>query len=87
VLMAIERNCLQHIIFDNQVLHSHRALAALLGVIFRLPPIKQALAARQLKSRYLTHIVNRLHWQPAVDYPDQDPGLTKGKDIPNTLAN
>ena len=37
VLMAIERNTLQHIIFDNQVLFSHRALATLLSVIFRLP--------------------------------------------------
>jgi Pyruvate/2-oxoacid:ferredoxin oxidoreductase delta subunit len=64
VLMAIERNTLQHIIFDNQVLFSHRALAVLLGVIFRLPPVKQLLACRQLKSRYLETIVERLEWQP-----------------------
>jgi hypothetical protein len=51
--MAIERGTLQHLIFDNQVLFSHRALAAVLGVILKLPPIKQALASRQIKSRYL----------------------------------
>jgi NAD-dependent dihydropyrimidine dehydrogenase PreA subunit len=64
VLMAIERNTLQHIIFDNQVLHSHRALAVLLGVIIKLPPVQRLLASRQLRSRYLAAVVQRLHWQP-----------------------
>jgi ferredoxin len=53
VLMAIERGCLQNLIFDNQAHLSHRAMAAVLGVILRLPPVKQALASRQLRSRYL----------------------------------
>jgi len=65
VLMAIERNTLQHIIFDNQVLFSHRALATLLSVIFALPPAKRLLASRQLKSRYLEALISRLKWQPA----------------------
>jgi ferredoxin len=64
ILMAIERNTLQHIIFDNQVLHSHRALAALLGVIIKLPPVQRLLATRQLRSRYLETMVQRLQWQP-----------------------
>jgi Pyruvate/2-oxoacid:ferredoxin oxidoreductase delta subunit len=64
VLMAIERNKLQEIIFDNQVLHSHRALAALLGAVFRLPPIQRLLANRQLRSRYLASMIHRLKWQP-----------------------
>jgi ferredoxin len=64
VLMAIERGTLQHIIFDNQVLFSHRALATLLGVLFRLPPFKQLLASKQLHSRYLESLVQRLDWQP-----------------------
>ena len=38
VLMAIERGKLQDLIFDNQALLSHRAMAAILGVILRLPP-------------------------------------------------
>jgi len=46
VMMAIERGKLQNLIFDNQVLASHRALAAVLGVILKLPPIKQALASQ-----------------------------------------
>ena len=53
VVMAIERGGLQHLVFDNRTLASHRAMAAVLGVILRLPPLKQALASRQLKSRYL----------------------------------
>jgi hypothetical protein len=64
MLMAIERGTLQHVIFDNQVLHSHRALAALLGALFKLPPVKRMLAGRQLKSRYLEALIDRFQWQP-----------------------
>jgi len=53
VLMAIERGKLQNLIFDNHVLWSHRALAAMLGVILKLPPVKRALASEQIGSRYL----------------------------------
>ena len=53
VIMAIERGKLQHLIFDNRVLWHHRALAAVLGAILRLPPIKRAMASKQVKSRYL----------------------------------
>ncbi len=60
VRMAIERGKLQHLIFDNHVLKSHRALAAVLGVILKLPPIKQALASQQVKSRYLEALINHM---------------------------
>jgi ferredoxin len=59
ILMAIERGKLQHLIFDNQVLFSHRALAALFGVIFKLPPAKQILASKQMRSRYLETMLGR----------------------------
>ena len=59
VVMAIERGTLQHLVFDNRVLASHRALAALLGVILRLPPLKQILASRQIKSRYLEALLQK----------------------------
>lgn len=85
VLMAIERNMLQHIIFDNQVLRSHRALAALLGVILKLPPVKRTLAARQLQSRYLERLIQRLHWQPSVEYTAEPP--PKMEPPNKTLAN
>jgi len=57
--MAIERGNLQDLIFDNRILWSHRALAALFGVILRLPPLKQVLANRQMKSRYLETLVEK----------------------------
>jgi len=59
VVMALERGKLQNLIFDNRVLWQHRALAAVLGVILRLPPIDRALATRQVKSRYLEALVER----------------------------
>lgn len=59
MIMAIERNKLQHLIFDNRVLWNHRALAAVLGVILKLPPVKQALASRQVKSRYLETLISK----------------------------
>jgi ferredoxin len=53
VLMAIERGTLQDLIFDNRAHLSHRAMAAILGAILKLSPVKRALASEQLRSRYL----------------------------------
>ncbi|MDP2349863.1 MAG: 4Fe-4S dicluster domain-containing protein [Chloroflexota bacterium] len=60
VLMAIERGKLQDCIFDNRALFSHRAMAAVLGVILRLPPTKQVLATKQMRSRYLVTLLERV---------------------------
>ena len=60
VVMAIERGKLQNLIFDNQALWNHRALAGILGVILKLPPAKQILANEQIKSRYLEKLITRL---------------------------
>lgn len=57
VMMAIERGKLQNLIFDNQAFFSHRAMAAIFGVILKLPPIKQILACEQIKSRYLGRLL------------------------------
>ena len=62
VVMAIERGNIQDLIFDNQVLWSHRALAGVLGVILKLPPFKQALASQQVKSRYLEALINHAQY-------------------------
>src|SRR5271157_122903 len=58
VLMAIERGGLQDLIFDNQALASHRAMAAILGAILKLPPLKQVMASQQMKSRYLDNLLS-----------------------------
>lgn len=59
VIMAIERGKLPDLIFDNHALASHRAMAAILGVILKLPPIKQAMASEQMKSRYLAWLLEK----------------------------
>jgi ferredoxin len=60
VVMAIERGGLQDLIFDNRALLSHRMMAAILGAILKLPPIKQTLASKQMKSRYLENLIARV---------------------------
>jgi NAD-dependent dihydropyrimidine dehydrogenase PreA subunit len=59
VKMAIERGTLEHLLFDNHVLWSHRALAALLGAVLRMPPVKRSLASSQLSSRYLEQLCRK----------------------------
>lgn len=61
VMMAIERGKLQNLIFDNQALWSHRAMAAILGVLLKLPPLKQAMASEQIKSRYFAKLLADYH--------------------------
>ncbi len=60
ILMAIERGKLQNLIFDNNALLSHRAMAAILGVILKLPPLKQAMASNQMKSVYLDNLLSKM---------------------------
>lgn len=59
VAMAVERGTLQHLLLDSATLPGHRALAAVLGAILRLPPVSRALAAGQIGSRYLEALIAR----------------------------
>jgi formate hydrogenlyase subunit 6/NADH:ubiquinone oxidoreductase subunit I len=60
VMMAIERGGLEHLIFDNRALFSHRAMAAVLGAILKLAPVKQLIASEQVKSRYLGRLSEKM---------------------------
>jgi len=60
VLMATQRGKLQDLVFDNRVLWSHRALAALLGAVLKLPGVQRSLAQKQLGSRYLERVMARV---------------------------
>jgi Pyruvate/2-oxoacid:ferredoxin oxidoreductase delta subunit len=60
VLMAIEKGTLQNLIFDNQAFGSHRAMAAVLSAILKLPPVKQAMASKQMKSVYLERLIEKV---------------------------
>lgn len=57
VMTAIEKGKLQNLIFDSHALWNHRAMAAILGVILKLPPVSQLMASRQFKSRYLEKLI------------------------------
>lgn len=57
VVSAIEKGQLQHLIFDNQAFASHRAMAAILQAILKLPPIQRAMASEQMKSKYLARLL------------------------------
>jgi len=59
VMMAIERGKLQNLLIDNQVMWHHRALAAVIGAILRLPPVQKTMAKEQVKSRYMEALVAR----------------------------
>lgn len=65
VLQAIERGLLPELIFDNKAMASHRAMAAILGGILSLPPLKQAMASQQMKSRYVARL---LAWWAEVEW-------------------
>jgi NAD-dependent dihydropyrimidine dehydrogenase PreA subunit len=57
VLMALERGKLPQLFFDNQLCLSHRAMAAVIGAILKLSPVKRLLAHKQIKSRYLERLL------------------------------
>ncbi len=59
VLQAIEKGTLQNLVFDNQAFANHRAMAAVLGVIVKLPPLKQMMASKQFKSIYLDKLLSK----------------------------
>jgi ferredoxin len=59
VVMAIERGKLQNLIFDQGAFQSHRVMASILGAILEMPPVKQVMASRQIKSRYFEWLVSR----------------------------
>ncbi|MCG2729628.1 MAG: 4Fe-4S binding protein [Acetobacterium sp.] len=59
VLMAIEKGQLQELIFDNKALFSHRAMAAILSAILKMPPIKKAMASQQMRSVYLEKLIKQ----------------------------
>lgn len=60
VLMAAERGKLQELIFDNQVLYSHRLMAGVLGAVLKLPLVAQNLARKQLRSRYVENLLSKM---------------------------
>jgi NAD-dependent dihydropyrimidine dehydrogenase PreA subunit len=63
VLLAIDKGKLQNLIFDNDALYSHRAMAAILSAILKLPPIKRSMAKDQMRSHYLVKLLGALGYK------------------------
>lgn len=59
VVMAIERGTFAELLVDGQASFGYRAVAAILGALLKMPPLKQALASRQVKSRYLEALLTK----------------------------
>lgn len=53
LLMALERDKLQHLLFDQQDGLHMLALNRLWGAILRMPPVKRALLSEKLRSRFI----------------------------------
>lgn len=59
MLQAIERGKLANLLFSDPTRLSHRTLAAFFSALLALPPAKQLLANRQLKSRFVEGLLTR----------------------------
>lgn len=57
ISVAIDTGTLQNYIFDNYNLITHKFLRSLLGAIFALPPTKQLLANKQLRSKFIKKLI------------------------------
>ncbi len=60
VVLAAKRDSFKISSLTCKPLRSQRAMAAVLGAILRLPPIKRSLAQQQMKSHYLAALIERL---------------------------
>jgi ferredoxin len=60
IRMALERNMLAHLFFDEGRGRGPRLLNRLVQALTRLPPLKQLLATEQLKSRFVRQATKRL---------------------------
>ncbi len=81
VMNAVEQGKLQNFLFKNQDLWTYGAMRKFIGIVLKLPPAKQVLANRQLRSRFLTSYARRMyrkdpsmfgHVEPDYSHPELD---------------
>jgi hypothetical protein len=56
ILKALEQGTLQNQLFDDPSSKTHAFMRGFLGGFFRIPPVKQALLSKTLRSRFLAVI-------------------------------
>ena len=59
MLQAIERGTLPHLLFADHTKITHRSLASVCKVLLALPPAKQLLARSQLRSRFISWMIEQ----------------------------
>ncbi len=59
VMMAIDKGMLGQLMYDNASLASHRLMASVVNVILALPPAKQLLANKQIRSKYVAKLLEK----------------------------
>lgn len=62
ILVAIETGTIQNYLFDNYTLLSHKILRNFLGTLLSLPPSKQLLANKQLKSKFVNKLIQTKYY-------------------------
>lgn len=65
--MALERGKLQNLIFDQPDHKGHEVMRRFFKVLLSLPPSKRLLANQQLKSRFVSLLVNKAASRPGAD--------------------
>ncbi|MFQ6083559.1 MAG: 4Fe-4S dicluster domain-containing protein [Candidatus Aminicenantia bacterium] len=71
VHMALERGKIQHLLFDENAGITARILNRFLGIIVNLPPVKRKLAEQQLRSKFVSAMINsvrksRKNWMTGI---------------------
>lgn len=62
--MALERGKLQYLLFDDPNRVSHTVMRNIVGAVFKMPPAKQLLAQKQLKSRFIGWATKLASYKP-----------------------
>jgi NAD-dependent dihydropyrimidine dehydrogenase PreA subunit len=73
VMNAIEQGKLQNYLFTNQELWTYGAMRRFIGILLKLPPAKQVLANRQLRSRFLTSYAKRMYRKDPAMFGNVEP--------------
>ncbi len=58
-MMSVENGTLQNLLIDKHASMGSAAIAAFIGAILKLPPAKQLLAQRSIKSKFVQFLASK----------------------------